>query len=147
MPTRLVCTCNDATVRLLSPGSGECITTMLLPNMSIIADVAYAAAESKTRWNWLSFIIFQFLLDLHMSGRYIFQRCRADNWERSPPTGGPWVRIPDLKSCVGWLCSFLVFAPKIFPQVPLFSSFHKNRHSSPSKSYPLVQLFLLCTKF
>lgn len=97
--------------------------------------------------NWLSYIIFQFLLDLHMSGRYIFQRCRADNWERSPPTGGPWVRIPDLKSCVGWLCSFLVFAPKIFPQVPLFSSFHKNRHSSPSKSYPLVQLFLLCTKF
>lgn len=46
MPTRLVCTCDDATVRLLSPGSGECITTMLLPNMSIIADVAYAAAEN-----------------------------------------------------------------------------------------------------
>ena len=46
MPLRLVCTCSDATVRLLSPGSGECITTMLLPSMSIIADVAYAAAES-----------------------------------------------------------------------------------------------------
>lgn len=48
MPLRLVCTCSDATVRLLSPGSGECITTMLLPSMSIIADVAYAAAESKS---------------------------------------------------------------------------------------------------
>ena len=46
MPLRLVCTCSDAAVRLLSPGSGECITTMLLPSMSIIADVAYAAAES-----------------------------------------------------------------------------------------------------
>ncbi|KAL9974561.1 hypothetical protein ACROYT_G011611 [Oculina patagonica] len=46
MPLRLVCTCSDATVRLLSPGSGECITTMLLPSMSIIADVAYAAAEN-----------------------------------------------------------------------------------------------------
>jgi len=46
MPLRLVCTCSDATVRLLSPGSGECITTMLLPSMTTIADVAYAAAES-----------------------------------------------------------------------------------------------------
>lgn len=46
MPLRLVCTCSDATVRLLSPGSGECITTMLLPSMNVIADVAYAAAES-----------------------------------------------------------------------------------------------------
>ncbi|XP_068724283.1 WD repeat-containing protein 97-like isoform X2 [Montipora capricornis] len=46
MPMRLLCTCSDATVRLLSPGSGECITTMLLPSMSVVTDVAYAAAEN-----------------------------------------------------------------------------------------------------
>jgi len=46
MPLRLLCTCSDATVRLLSPGSGQCITTMLLPSMSVIADVAYAASEN-----------------------------------------------------------------------------------------------------
>ncbi|PFX23697.1 Ribosome biogenesis protein YTM1 [Stylophora pistillata] len=55
MPTRLVCTCDDATVRLLSPGSGECITTMLLPNMSIIVDVSYAAAENHTIKIWRLF--------------------------------------------------------------------------------------------
>lgn len=49
MPIRLVCICSDATVRLLSPGSGECITTLLLPSINIITDVAYAAAESMLR--------------------------------------------------------------------------------------------------
>ena len=85
MPTRLVCTCDDATVRLLSPGSGECITTMLLPNMSIIADVAYAAAESKTRWKLI--VLYHIPVSLRLT------------------YGGSWVRIPYLKSCVGWLCS------------------------------------------
>ncbi|KAK3744458.1 hypothetical protein QZH41_012879 [Actinostola sp. cb2023] len=45
-PVRMLCTCSDNTVRLISPGSGSCITTLLVPGMSTIADVVYAAADN-----------------------------------------------------------------------------------------------------
>jgi hypothetical protein len=43
----MVCTCGDATVRLISPGSGACVTSLLVPGMNTINDVVCAAAESK----------------------------------------------------------------------------------------------------
>ena len=48
MPIRMVCTCSDATVRLISPGSGACITTLLVPRMVTVRDTVYAAAECKS---------------------------------------------------------------------------------------------------
>ena len=47
MPLRMVCSCGDATVRLISPGSGQCITTLLIPDMVSVEDVVYAAGESE----------------------------------------------------------------------------------------------------
>ncbi|XP_048577146.1 uncharacterized protein LOC5521505 isoform X2 [Nematostella vectensis] len=46
VPGRMVCICSDATVRLISPGSGACVTTLLVPGMQTIADVTCAAADN-----------------------------------------------------------------------------------------------------
>lgn len=89
--------------------------------------------------NWLSFIIFQFLLDLHMSGRYIYQRCRADNWERSPPTGGPWVRIPDLDRV-----DFVVFSSLLRRFSPRFPC---SPPSTKTNTHPRLSLTLLFSCF
>lgn len=103
MPTRLVCTCDDATVRLLSPSSGECITTMLLPNMSIIADVAYAAAESKTRWKLI--VLYHIPVSLRLTYVREVHLLEVPCWLLRRIASHWRVRIPYLKSCVGWLCS------------------------------------------
>ena len=45
MPLRMVCSCGDAAVRLISPGSGECVTSLLIPDLVPVVDVVYAAGE------------------------------------------------------------------------------------------------------
>ena len=41
IPLRLVATCSDATIRLISPVGGAIITTALLPSTTTITNTAY----------------------------------------------------------------------------------------------------------
>lgn len=47
-PMRAVCLCKDSTVRIITPFSGEVITTLLLdPIEHEIVDVTYSIADGK----------------------------------------------------------------------------------------------------
>ena len=47
MPSRAVCLCRDSSVRIVTPGSGEVLTSFLASTQQGILDAAYAAADSK----------------------------------------------------------------------------------------------------
>ena len=44
-PTRCLLLCKDASVRLVSPKSGNVLTTLLMPPKRILVDAAYAIAQ------------------------------------------------------------------------------------------------------
>ena len=46
-PVRNVLLCRDSSIRIVSPMTGDIITTLLCPNKSKLIDAAYSIAESK----------------------------------------------------------------------------------------------------
>ncbi|XP_038077425.1 WD repeat-containing protein 97-like isoform X3 [Patiria miniata] len=46
MPTRAVCLCRDSSVRIITPGSGDVLTSFLASTKQGILDAAYAAADN-----------------------------------------------------------------------------------------------------
>ena len=48
MPTRAICICKDSSVRIVTPGSGDVLTSFLASSKQGVLDAAYAAADSKS---------------------------------------------------------------------------------------------------
>ena len=48
-PVRVVAVCKDSAIRIMTPSSGEVLTTLLLePNEDRVVDVAYAIADGNS---------------------------------------------------------------------------------------------------